>query len=103
MKTHIQFAVAFGFILGASVSSNTFAGSDRELLLSAPIEQLDRTSDTITVLGQQFHSETGQLNVGQLVRVYGVLAKDGSVEDAVVQPTEAFAANGDPVFVKGVV
>jgi len=54
-------------------------------------------------LGQTFHAAAEQLSIGQVVNVYGVLNKEGAVSEAVVQPTNAYGANGDPVFVKGVV
>ena len=88
-------------IAAAWVSAN--AGSGRELLFSAPIQKLDRGTETVTVLGRTFHAQTAQLNVGEVVKVYGTLEKDGSVGDALVQGTNTFGANGDSVFLKGVV
>ena len=102
MNTYVRIGLSLGLLCGGFVGT-AFASSDRELLLSAPIEQLDRSADTVTVLGQKFHAQAGQLSVGEVVHVYGVLAKDGAIGDALVQGTEAYAANGDAVFVKGVV
>jgi len=89
--------------LGATAVTCAFADSGRELLFSAPIQQLDRTIGTVTLLGQTFHTTADQLSIGQVVNVYGVLNKDGSISEALVQPTATYGANGDPVFVKGVV
>ena len=102
MKTYVRIGLSLGLLFAGFVGT-AFASSDRELLLSAPIEQLDRATDTVTVLGQKFHAQADQLSIGEVVHVYGVLAKDGSIGDALVQGTEAYAANGDAVFVKGVV
>jgi hypothetical protein len=102
MNTYVRIGLSLGLLCGGFVGT-AFASSDRELLLSAPIEQLDRSADTVTVLGQKFHAQAGQLSVGEVVHVYGVLAKDGAIGDALVQGTDAYAANGDVVFVKGVV
>ncbi|HEX4051877.1 MAG TPA: hypothetical protein VHY19_13470 [Steroidobacteraceae bacterium] len=89
--------------LGATAFSSAFADSGKELLFSAPVQQLDRAIGTVTLLGQTFHATADQLSIGQVANVYGVLNKDGSISEAVVQPTSAYGANGDPVFVKGVV
>src|SRR6185312_13909228 len=89
--------------IGATAYTYAFADSGRELLFSAPIQQLDRSVGTITLLGQTFHAAAEQLSIGQVVNVYGVLNKEGAVSEAVVQPTNAYGANGDRVFVKGVV
>jgi hypothetical protein len=102
MNTYVRIGLSLVLLCGGFVGT-AFASSDRELLLSAPIEQLDRSADTVTVLGQKFHAQAGQLSVGEVVHVYGVLAKDGSIGDTLVQGTDAYAANGDAVFVKGVV
>jgi hypothetical protein len=102
MKNYLRVGLGFAAICGTFVGV-AYANSDTELLLSAPIEQLDRTSDTVTVLGQKFHAQTSQLSVGEVVHVYGVLSKDGSIGNSVVQGTETYGANGDAVFVKGVV
>jgi hypothetical protein len=103
MKTSIRIAAGCVLLASAATIGSAYAGDSNELLLSAPIEKLDRTTDSVTVLGQTFHAQTDQLAIGEVVRVYGALGKDGSVQDAIVQPTETYAANGDPVFVKGVV
>src|SRR6185437_4072192 len=89
--------------LGASALTCAFADSGRELLFSAPIQKLDQTIGNVTVLSQTFHSTADQLSIGQVVHVYGVLDKDGSVAKAIVEPTSSYGANGDRVFVKGVV
>ena len=103
MEKKVRGIVITGAIAIAGVWSCASASQGRELLFSGPIQKVDHGTDTITVLGQSFHAQTMQLSVGQIVRVYGILQKDGSVTDEVVQGTEAFGANGDPVFIKGVV
>ncbi len=103
MRRSIQVSLAVGALAAAAAMTCANASSGRELLFSAPVQQLDRTTDSVTVLGQVFQAPTDQLSIGQIVNVYGVLQKDGSVANAVVQGTPAFGANGDPVFLKGVV
>ena len=103
MRSSIQIAVVAGALAGVVAASGANAGSARELLFSAPVQQLDRGADIVTVLGQRFQAPTAQLDVGEVVEVYGTLKKDGSVANAIVEGTGAFGANGDPVFVKGVV
>jgi hypothetical protein len=103
MKNSVRSLIAIGALAGAAAFVSANANAGRELIISAPIQQLDHGADTVTVLGQTFHTETNQLNVGEVVKVYGVLQKDGSIADAVVEGTNAYATNGDPVFLKGVV
>ena len=103
MRIRIQSVLALGALTGVAAIVTANAGVGRELLFSAPIQQIDQGRDSVTVLGQQFHTATTQLSVGQIVNVYGLLQKDGSIQSAVVQSTQAFGTNGDPVFLKGVV
>jgi hypothetical protein len=103
MRNSIRVSLVVGVLTGAAAMTCANADSARELLFSAPVQQLDRGSDTVTVLGQRFNTPTAQLSVGEVVDVYGTLKKDGSVANAVVQATGTFGANGDPIFMKGVV
>ena len=103
MKSNIRNSLVIGALTGAAAFISAHASGGRELVLSAPIQQLDRGTDTVTVLGQSFHAQTAQLSIGEVVRVYGTLLKNGSVKDAIVQGTDTFGTNGDPVFLKGVV
>ncbi len=96
-------SVAFGAVLGATAMASAYADAGKELLLSGPVEQIDRGGDTVTVLGQKFKAPADQLSLGQVVNVYGQLTSDGSITDPVVQGTNRFGTNGDPVFLKGVV
>ncbi len=73
--------------------------SGRELLISAPVEHVDRAASRVTVLNHVFSTDS-VLSVGETVNVFGVLSRDGEISDAVVQGVGTF---GDPVFVKGVV
>jgi len=103
MKARLRIMVISGAVAIAAAWVSADASSGRELLFSAPIQKLDRGTERVTVLGQSFHAETTQLSIGEIVRVYGVLQKDGSVSDALVEGTNTFGANGDAVFLKGVV
>ena len=103
MKSNIWISVVIGAFTGAAALVSAHASGGRELILSAPVQQLDRGSDTVTVLGQTFHAQTAQLSIGEVVKVYGILSKSGSVKDAIVQGTDTFGTNGDQVFLKGIV
>jgi hypothetical protein len=103
MKPKVRIMVLSGAVAIAAAWVSAEASSGRELLFSAPIQKLDRGTETVTVLGQSFHAQTAQLNIGEIVKVYGILEKSGSVSDAVVEGTNTFGANGDSVFLKGVV
>jgi hypothetical protein len=103
MKPSLQRIVVVGAvtIMTGWVSANASPG--RELIFSGPIQKIDRGTDTVTVLGQRLNAQTTLLSIGEIVRVFGVLQKDGSIGDALVEGTKSFGANGDPVFLKGVV
>jgi hypothetical protein len=103
MKLKFRIMLISGAVAIATAWVSAEAASGRELLISAPIQKLDRSTETVTVLGQSFHADTAQLSIGEIVKVYGLLQKDGSVSDALVEGTETFGANGDAVFLKGVV
>ncbi len=103
MKARFRIMVVSGAVAIAAAWVSANASSGRELLFSAPIQKLDQGTETVTVLGQSFHAQTAQLSIGEIVRVYGVLQKDGSLSDALVEGTSTFGANGDAVFLKGVV
>ncbi len=103
MRRRIGASLAVGALSAAAALTCANANTGRELLFSAPVQQLDRSTDTVTVLGQKFQAQSDQLAVGQIVNVYGILDKDGSITNAVVEGTPNYGANGDPVFVKGVV
>ncbi|HTW74822.1 MAG TPA: hypothetical protein VMD56_07870 [Steroidobacteraceae bacterium] len=103
MRREIGASLAVGALMVAAAFTCANANAGRELLFSAPIQQFDRTTDTITVLGQKFQAQSDQLSVGQIVNVYGVLNQDGTITNAVVEATPSYGANGDPVFIKGVV
>jgi hypothetical protein len=97
-KVH-SLSVAIAAIVANASAAHGFEG--RELLLSAPIQHVGAGS--VTVLGKDFETPTDGLAIGELVNIYGVLAADGSITDAVVEGTSAFGGSGDPVFLKGVV
>jgi Domain of unknown function (DUF5666) len=103
MRSKTGALVALTAALGAAAGVCAYADGGRELLLSGPIEQLDRGTGTVTVLGQKFKAETDQLTVGEVVNVYGQIASDGAITDSLVQGTQKFGTNGDAVFLKGVV
>ncbi len=103
MRVKLPALLFCGALSGAAIFGSAFASGGRELLFSAPIQQIDRTIGTVTVLGETFDAKTDELAVGQIVNVYGVLAANGKATDTVVSGTANYGANGDPVFVKGTV
>src|SRR5579862_295883 len=102
MKTSNLVSLAIGALASAAITS-AYANAGKELLMSAPIEKLDRSTDTVTVLGHDFHAQTDKLSLGEIVNVYGELKQDGSADATVVLGTSNFSSNGDPIFLKGVV
>jgi hypothetical protein len=91
---------------GATVAlAATFALSadgQYELLLSGPVESVDRTANAITVLGHRLViRDVSAIAPGHKVNVFGSIGLGGSTSPAVVQDTRAFAASGDPVLVVG--
>ena len=103
MNISIRDLFALAALAGGAALTSANASAGRELIISAPVQQIDRGAETITVLGQSFHAQVANLNIGEIVKVYGVLQKDGAISDAVVQGTGTYGANGDSVFLKGVV
>jgi len=97
MKKIISLSIA----LTALVASTSQGSEGRELLVSAPVQQLG--AGTVTVLGRDFEASTDNLAIGEVVNVYGLLNPDGSIVDTVIEGTKTFGGSGDSVFIKGVV
>jgi hypothetical protein len=104
MKTQINVvAMAVALVCGSALAADE-SGRSPELLLSGPVEKIDRATDSVTVFGREFSAENAsELSPSETVNVYGTLQSDGSITDAKLEPTATFASGGDPVYLKGVV
>ncbi|MBS0388528.1 MAG: hypothetical protein JSR15_08600 [Proteobacteria bacterium] len=103
MKT-TKFALVTAVALGCVGVVAHSASAEYELLLSGPVESVDRTANSITVLGHQLTvKDASSYAPGHLVNVFGGIQANGIAKAAIVQNTQTFAASGDPVSVLGVV
>jgi len=104
MKNHLMSAALFAACLANSVFAADEASSNQDLLISGPVERVDPALGSVTVFGRDFSTDkASEVAPGEIVNVYGSLQKDGSIADAVVEPTAQFGAGGDPVYIKGLV
>ena len=91
----------------AAASAAICAGSNMEpyrLLLSGPVESVDNTKNTISVLGHRFVlKSTASILPGHRLNVFGGLASNGSLKAAMVQDTAQYAASGDKVLMVGAI
>src|SRR6185437_14380401 len=69
MKISVQSIFAIGALASVMAFGSANANTGRELIISAPIQQLDHGADTVTVLGQTFHTQTTQLAIGEVVGI----------------------------------
>ena len=74
------------------------------LVLKGPVESIDRTAKTVTVLGQRISvPSTGELAVGSVVNVYGRLETTGRISSVAVEDLALNASGADALYLKGVV
>jgi len=103
MKIRKSVLVA-GLTLGSIAALAHSATEKYQVILSGPIESVNRSANSIVVLGHQLavRSAAGFLP-GQVVNVLGTVLNDGSVRAAIVQNTVRYATSSDQVAVTGVV
>ena len=103
MRTN-RIAVITVFASGLVSAAAVAAPAANELLLSGPVESVDRASSVVTVLGHQISvKDVSSYSPGHIVNVFGSVQSDGSAKLAFVQDTQSYAASGDAVLVVGVV
>jgi hypothetical protein len=90
--------------VAAIVASASWAANPGQLLISGPIESIDSSHNTVTVLG---HSVTlahvDSVQVGQLVRVYGSIGGGAALGTAQLQNLGTYANGYESLYLKGTV
>ena len=105
MKNSVSAFVA-ALIAGAAASTGSagISGSGAELLLIGPVEAINSTDRSATVLGQRVEvSKPETLTVGDTVAVYGQARVDGSIVAAAIQPRGLYVAGATSIFLAGTV
>jgi hypothetical protein len=97
-----KFALATSIALALAATLAVSANARYELLLSGPVESVDRMGNAITVLGHRLTvRDVSAMALGHKVNVFGLIALGGSVSAKLVQNTSAYAASGDQVLIVG--
>ena len=96
--------LAAGLTLGSIAALAHSAPEKYQVILSGPIESVNRSANSIVVLGHQLvvRDAAGYLP-GHVVNVFGEVLNNGSTRAAIVQNTLRYATGGDRVAVTGVV
>jgi hypothetical protein len=99
-----KFLLATFGSLAIAVTSASFAAQQYRLLLSGPVESVDRATNTVTILGHRLTlGGTVGIVPGHRLNVFGVVRANGSLGAAVVQDTQRYAASGDRIQLVGAV
>ena len=74
------------------------------LILTGPIESVDTTMGTVTVLGQRISvRDSSKVLPGTVVNIYGTLESNGRLTAAAMQNLSRFATGADVLYIKGIV
>jgi hypothetical protein len=96
--------LAVGLTLGSIAGLAQSASGKYQVILSGPIESVNRSANSIVVLGHQLTVRNAAgFQPGHVVNVFGAVLSNGSTKAAIVQNTLRYAAGGDQVAVTGVV
>src|SRR6478736_6596748 len=85
-------------ICGALAFAGTTATAAQgyRMLLSGPAESVDRSTNTVTVLGHRLVlTSAANILPGHKLNVFGVVKANGLLAASLVQDTGRFAASGD--------
>jgi hypothetical protein len=97
----INASFAAGIVIALSSMPALSAAGRYELLLSGPVESVDRKANTINVVGHQIAvRDSAAFLPGYKINVFGGINAQGA-NAAIVQRTNAYAASGDRVMVTG--
>jgi hypothetical protein len=78
------------------------AGGKLELLISGPVESIDVSSGTVTVLNRRvLATNASDVEIGSLVNVFGRLGNDGAVSGAVLENLANYNLGSDQLYLKG--
>ena len=101
MKNYF-FAATFSVSAALSASTAYSATGQQELLLSGPVESVDRSTKTVIVLGHHLTIlDSSRILPGHKVNVFGKVGADGLTKAEFVQDTNIYAGSGDTVVVTG--
>ena len=96
--------LAAGLTLGSMVALAHSAPGKYQVVLSGPIESVNRSTNSIVVLGHQLAvRDAAGFLPGHVVNVFGTVLDNGATRAAIVQNTMRYATSGDQVAVTGVV
>ncbi len=105
MKTSVRVAVAI--LLGTAAASTGLAGvggTGGELLVIGPVESVNGTDSTATILGQLVHTAAiDAIAVGNTVAVFGTARADGTIEASAIQSRGIYVPGATSIFVSGTV
>src|SRR5438874_4650151 len=105
MKTSVRVAVAI--LLGTAAASTGLAGvggTGGELLVIGPVESVNATESTATILGQLVHTAAiDAVAVGNTVAVFGTARADGTIEASAIQSRGIYVPGATSIFVSGTV
>jgi hypothetical protein len=104
MKMIKKIAAPICFALASAAICAGPAAAPYRLLLSGPVESVDKATNTISVLGHRFVlKNTASILPGHVLDVFGGLGSNGSLRAAMVQDTARYAASGDKILMVGAV
>ena len=100
MKNYF-FAATFSVSAALSASTSYSATGQQELLLSGPVESVDRRTKTVIVLGHHLTIlDSSRILPGHKVNVFGNVGADGLTKAEFVQDTNIYAGSGDIVVLQ---
>src|SRR5947208_605473 len=104
-KTSVRVVVAI--LLGTAAASTGLAGvggTGGELLVIGPVESVNGTDSTATILGQLVHTAAiDAIAVGNTVAVFGTAREDGTIEASAIQSRGISVPGATSIFVSGTV
>jgi hypothetical protein len=101
MKTN-KIAVTAGLAMAFAATVVRPAPGQYELLLVGPVESVNLTTNTITVLGHRITiRDASAILPGHKINVFGGIETGGSTRAAIVQDTNTYASSGDQVLLTG--
>ena len=99
----IKKVIATGASLALASTLVCSAPVQYQLLLSGPVEAVDRSANSVTVLGHQLVvRDVSAIFPGHRVNVFGGL-ENGFAKAAIIQDTNVYATSGDQVVITGTV
>ena len=103
MKTRkLPMGAGLALAFAAATASSDVAVGRYELVLSGPVESVDRATNSITVLGHKFTTrDVSATALGRKINVYRSLEADRSLGSAILQYTPEYASSSDRVLVVG--